>query len=507
MTQPDSLTDAVVGALDVGTTGVRFAAYSSEGHLLARSYRRITTSSPRPGWVEQDPTALLTASLEVIREVTAGKQVDPARIRALGIANQRETIIAWNARTGEPVYPAIVWQDRRTADRCHELAGSEIGERMTLLTGLPIDPYFSATKIEWLLDHVPMLAKLVAAGDARLGTVDSWILWHLTGKHVTDETNASRTQLFDIRRREWSTELLEHFRIPSGSLPSVVPSTSVVGSIRPGLVDGLEAPVAGVLGDQQAALLGQGRTRAGEAQVTWGTGAFLLMNCGDRLPRKATRLVTTIALAHPDGSATYAFEGSVFVAGAAIDWLQALGLPFDISDIQQLASGVESTNGVAFVPAHVGLGCPHWDPSARAAIFGMTLGTKKEHLVRAAIEAIAYQTADVIRTMETDGMLRLEELCVGGGVAGNDLLCQFQSDILGVPVVRPQDTEATSRGAAFAAGLAVRMWDDVDDIRELIGQNRRFTPSISATERDSCLVEWRHAVACTRRWTQRREEH
>jgi glycerol kinase len=403
-------------------------------------------------------------------------------------------------------YPAIVWQDRRTAERCHALNLSAEGERIRQRTGLTVDPYFSATKIEWLLRNVPGLAERAAHGDVLFGTVDAWLLWHLTGEHATDHTNASRTMLFDIDERRWDEDLLSLFGVPRPCLPRVAPSLSVFGRIDPKLVAGANVPVAGVLGDQQAALLGQGGTSPGATQVTWGTGAFLLMNVGTDRGSGSSQLLTTLALTGSDGRASYALEGSVFIAGAALQWLRdGIGLLEDAAESETLATAVDSTGGVVFVPALTGLGAPHWDPYARGAILGITRGTRREHLVRATLEAVAYQTHDVVRAMEDVSGLRLRELHVGGGAARNDFLCRFQSDILGVPVVRPQDLETTARGAALAAGIAIGLWDDSEDVQKIIGHGQRFQPSMSKTVRQRLLGDWNKAVERSRRWEERGE--
>lgn len=507
MTRPNSLGGGFLGAIDIGTTGVRCVLYNEGARAVARAYRRLHTTTPQPGWVEQDPNELLEATTDVVGEVLHRSPFEASRLLAVGLTNQRETVIAWDPDTGKALYPAIGWQDRRTARRCRTLERCDAAALIRARTGLPIDPFFSASKIEWLLATIPGLARRAASGGALFGTVDSWILWNLTGEHVTDDTNASRTQLYDIDRREWSEELLDLFGVPATSLPRVVPSLSVVGCIRPDLVAGARVLVAGVLGDQQAALLGQARTCSGETHVTWGTGAFLLMNCGPRRPTGSERLLTTIALTAPCGEAWYALEGSVFVAGAAIQWLRdGMGLLADEAESEQLASVVDSTGGVFFVPALTGLGSPYWDPHARGAIVGLTRGTRCEHVVRAALEAIAYQTHDVVRAMERDAGMSLSELRVGGGTARNDLLCQFQSDILGIPVVRAQDPETTALGAAFAAGLSAGVWDRVEDVRDLSRSDRPFTPRMPTATCQQRLADWTRAVDRSREWIQEREE-
>ncbi len=493
--------ETVIGAIDLGTTGVRFALYDRDGRCFAAAYQEIPVETPKPGWVEQDPDRMLEATLAVLRDVLSQDSAYPNRLTTIGIANQRETVIAWDRQTGRPLHPAIVWQDKRTAERCDELAGSEDAESIRERTGLSIDPYFSATKMEWLLRHVPGLRERATEGRAFLGTVDAWLLWHLTGKHATDATNASRTMLFDIDHQQWDEELLGLFGIPGACLPVARPSLSVFGAVRPELVSGGDVQVAGMLGDQQAALLGQGLTSEREAQVTWGTGAFLLMNTGARRARSESGLLSTIARTAPDEAASYALEGSVFVAGAAIQWLRdVLGLLADSAESEALAGAVDSTDGVVFVPALTGLGAPQWDPNARGLIIGLTRGTRREHLVRAALEAIAYQTHDVVRAMERDTGEQIAKLHVGGGAACNDFLCQFQSDILGVPVIRPRDLETTARGAAYAAGITIGLWGGVEAIRGLQKEDQRFEPSMSADLRERLLEDWRRAVERAKGW-------
>jgi glycerol kinase len=498
---PGNHSKTIIGAIDLGTTGVRFALYDRHAQCVASAYREVPVETPQPGWVEQDPDRMLQATLAVLRDVLSRDPAYPERLTAIGIANQRETVIAWDRRTGRALHPAIVWQDKRTAERCDELTRSKDAESIRERTGLSIDPYFSATKMQWLLRHVPGLRERATEGAAFLGTVDAWLLWHLAGRHATDDTNASRTMLFDIDHRQWDEELLALFEIPGACLPVARPSLSVFGAVKPEVVSGGDVHVAGMLGDQQAALLGQGLTSAGEAQVTWGTGAFLLMNTGARRARSESGLISTIARTASDEAASYALEGSVFVAGATIQWLRdAMNLLADSDDCEALAGAVDSTDGVVFVPALTGLGAPHWDPNARGLIIGLTRGTRRGHLVRAALEAIAYQTHDVVRAMERDTGEQITKLHVGGGAAGNDFLCQFQSDILNVPVIRPKDLETTARGAAYAAGITIGLWDGVEAVRGLQKTDRRFEPAMSADHRERLLENWRRAVERAKGW-------
>ena len=487
-----------VGAIDLGTTGVRFVVFDREANPVCSAYRELPLSYPRPGWVEQDPEAMFQATLQVIRTALAEGGVRPGQLAAIGITNQRETTIIWERETGRPLAPAIVWQDRRTAPRCEELrlGGHEAAIRAK--TGLAPDPYFSATKLEWLLRNVPGLRARAAAGEACFGTVDSWLLHRLAGVHVTDHTNASRTMLFDIHELRWDEELLSLFSVPGACLPEVRPSISIFGRTKREIF-GTEVPIAGILGDQQAALFGQACLSPGEAKVTWGTGAFLLLNTGDRPVESRHGLLTTVAYT-TEGEVRYALEGSVFVAGAAIQWLRdGLGIIADAAETEALARSLSGNEGVYFVPALVGMGAPHWDPYARGAILGITRGTTKAHLVRAALEAIAYQTEDVLRAMEADAGLSLSELRVDGGAARNDFLCSFQADLLGIPVVRPEVLETTALGAAFAAGLAGGFWDP-SELKSLVRVERRFEPRMTLKERERLLSGWRRALSRAMGW-------
>ena len=498
MGQPNERT--TIGAIDIGTTGVRFVLYDAEANPVASAYRELPLATPKPGWVEQDPEILLAATLTVLNEVLAQDRECVDSLASIGLTNQRETVVVWDLETGRPLHPAIVWQDRRTAARCNQLRQQDDADKITDRTGLSIDPYFSASKIEWLLENVPGLRTRAVDGTVCFGTVDSWLLWNLTGEHATDDTNASRTMLFNIDSQQWDDEILSLFGVPKATLPQVHPSLSVFGQIKPDL-PAAGVPIAGVLGDQQASLLGQGIVCSGQAQVTWGTGAFLLMNTGGRRTRSQSGLLSTIARTSADSPTVYALEGSVFVAGAAIQWLRdAMGLMAEAADSQEMSHTVDSTDGVVFVPALTGLGSPHWDPDARGLIIGITRGTRREHLVRAALEAIAYQTLDVVRAMEKDTSIQLSELRVGGGAAQNDFLCQFQSDILGIPVVRPRHMETTAQGAAFAAGIAVGLWDGVDTVSELWQEDRRFEPAMQPADRDSLLGDWNRAVERAKGW-------
>ena len=485
-----------VGAIDLGTTGVRFVVFGNDGHPIGAAYRELPLSFPHPGWVEQDPAELVTATIAVMRKVLDETRIDATALAGIGITNQRETTIVWNKQTGEPVYPAIVWQDRRTAGRCAQLRDAGW---ITARTGLPIDPYFSATKLEWILNEHPQFRARAAAGELLFGTPDAWLIWNLTGVHATDTTNASRTLLFDIEHRIWDDGLCRFFSIPCECLPEVRPSISVFAPLKPEII-GEPVPVAGVLGDQQAALIGQGGFDRGAAKITWGTGAFLLLNTGDRPIASTHGLLTTIAYTTAD-NAKYALEGAAFIAGAAIQWLRdGLGLIATAAETAAVARTIDSTDGVYLVPAFAGLGAPHWDPTARGTIVGLTRGTTRAHVVRAALEGIAYETHDLIRAMEEDAGTRIAELRVDGGAAQNDFLCQFQSDILGIPIVRPQNTETTARGAGFAAGMATGIWDSPAAVMKLPRDEERFVPRMDASTRARLISGWKRAVERAKGW-------
>ncbi len=486
-------------ALDQGTTGSTALVVGGDGHVLGRGYREFTQFFPRPGWVEHDPMEILRVSLEAMREAVARSGTRPT---ALGITNQRETIVLWNRRTLEPAAPAIVWQDRRTADRCRELREAGLEPLIRARTGLVCDPYFSATKLEWLLRD-PDLRAAALRGDLAAGTIESWLVAHLTGGlHVSDHTNASRTLLYNLTTRTWDDELLALFTVPRALLPEVVPSAGVLGDVREEHL-GFRLPVAGLAGDQQAALFGQGCTQTGMAKNTYGTGAFLLVHAGDTVPEPSDGVLATAACG-PAGRPAYALEGSVFIAGAAIQWLRdGLGVIATAADTEALAMSVSDTGGVTFVPAFVGLGTPYWEPEARGTITGITRGTTRAHLVRAAVESIAYGAADLLRTLLGSSALQVPVLRVDGGAAANDFLMQFQADLLGVPVERPAMLETTALGAAALAGIATGAWSSVDDL--LGGVTfRRFEPAISTAERAARVAAWQRAVHAALAWARDR---
>ncbi|HYA48037.1 MAG TPA: glycerol kinase GlpK [archaeon] len=490
-------------ALDQGTTSSRALLFDREGKVCAVAQREFDQIFPQVGWVEHNPEQILTSQVAVAQEALAQAGARPGDVVAIGIANQRETTIVWNRETGKPVYNAIVWQDRRTADFCEQLRREGRGEMIQQRTGLLIDAYFSASKISWILDNVPGTRSLAEAGRVAFGTVDSWLLWKLTdGRvHATDASNASRTMLFNIHTGGWDDELLELFRVPASMMPAVRSSSEIYGETRGARV--LERiPLAGIAGDQQAALFGQRCTKPGLTKNTYGTGCFMLQNTGRHAIPSANRLVTTVAW--KIGTATeYALEGSVFVGGAVVQWLRdGLGLIRKSEDVEALANSVPDNGGVYFVPAFVGLGAPHWDSYARGSIFGLTRGTNAGHLARAAMESIAYQVADLLDAMRRDSGNAVEELRVDGGAAANDSLMQFQADILGVPVVRPAVTETTALGAAYLAGLAVGFWGS-DLETGASGRERRFEPRMPASQSRSLRERWSEAVSRARNWESR----
>jgi glycerol kinase len=465
--------------------------------------KEFTQYYPQPGWVEHDPEEIWSSQYGVLAEVLAKSNLTTRDIAAIGINNQRETVVVWERASGRPIHPAIVWQDRRTAGYCDELkargVGSLIGER----TGLVIDAYFSATKVRWILDNVPGARAMAARGELAFGTIDSWLVWKLTaGKlHITDTTNASRTLLFNIHTLQWDTHLLKLFDIPESILPEVRSSSEIYGHTGSIMAPGsIGVPIAGIAGDQQAALFGQLCTQPGMVKNTYGTGCFLLMNTGARAVASKNQLITTIAWTH-GGRTEYALEGSIFIAGAVVQWLRD-GLHFirQSPEVEAMAAEAGDTGGVYCVPAFAGLGAPHWNPYARGSIFGMTRGTTQAHLARAALESIAYQTYDVLKAMEADSGIVLKELRVDGGATANNLLMQFQSDILQVPVVRPVVTETTALGAAYLAGLGAGYWSSEDDIRQQWAVDRRFQPGMNGQQAEQLLKGWQRAVKAAIAW-------
>lgn len=486
-------------ALDEGTTGGTALVVAEDGRVLGRGYREIPQHFPQPGWVEHDPDDLLNAVVEAGRDAIRGSGLSALDLAGIGITDQRETTVLWDRRTLRPVARAIVWQDRRTADRCRRLREEGRTEWLVEKTGLVPDPYFSATKLEWMLRE-PELRRRAGAGELAAGTVESWLVARLTGgrAHVTDHTNASRTLLYHLERRAWDDELLRLFGIPREVLPAIVPSSGVVAECDPEWF-GRALPIAGLAGDQQAALFGQGCTTPGAAKNTYGTGAFLLAFTGDVRPRSSHGLLATAAIA-ADGRPAYALEGSVFIAGAAIQWLRdGLGIIAAAAETEALARSVPDTGGVSFVPAFAGLGSPHWEAEARGTIVGLTRGSTKAHLVRAALEAMAQSSADLIGGMVADAGRPLEILRVDGGAAANDWLMQFQADLLGVTVERPDVVETTALGAAGLAGLALGVWGSITEFQQ--GRRyTRFTPTWTDAERARHRAAWARAVGATLNW-------
>ena len=487
-------------AVDAGTTGVTVLLVDDRGAVRGRGYREFPQSFPRPGWVEHDPEDWWRASLEAAGDALGKAGVAAPDVAAVGITNQRETTVVWERRTLRPVHPAIVWQDRRTAAMCEELVAEGRADGVAERTGLVIDPYFSGTKVAWLLRNVEGLRPAAETGRLAFGTVDSYLIARLTGgrSHVTDHTNASRTMLFDIRRLDWDQELLERLEIPRALLPEVSPSSGILGTTDPDAFLGISAPIAGVAGDQQAALVGQACFSAGDAKNTYGTGSFVLLNTGTESPR-VPGLLTTVAYSDAEG-VRYALEGSIFVTGAALQWLRdGLGILRSAPEAGPVAASVPDTGGVYFVPALTGLGAPRWDPHARGTIVGLTRGTTRAHLVRAAVEAMAYQTRDVVDAMVGDGGVGLAELRVDGGACAIDAMLQLQADLLGVPVRRPSVSETTGLGAAFLAGLGTGVWTTKEEAASAWTLDREFLPGdVEKAERR--YAWWRRAVERSLGW-------
>ncbi|HSE01377.1 MAG TPA: glycerol kinase GlpK [Burkholderiales bacterium] len=492
---------SVILALDQGTTSSRAIVFDAKGANLAVAQKEFTQVFPRPGWVEHDPEEIWVTQVTVAHEALARAGVQAGNVAAIGITNQRETTVVWERKTGRPLCNAIVWQDRRTAAACDALKARGLETRVTEKTGLVLDPYFSGTKLAWILDNVPGARAAAEGGRLAFGTVDSWLVWKLSGgaAHVTDVTNASRTLLYDIHAGSWDEELLEIFRVPRAVLPEVRPSSGVVAETAAGLF-AVRIPVAGIAGDQQAALFGQRCVTPGTAKNTYGTGCFMLMHTGQHPVPSRNKLLTTAAC-QTGSRPEYALEGSIFIAGAVVQWLRdGLGIIRSSSEIESLAAGAADSGGVYFVPAFAGLGSPHWDPYARGAILGLTRGSTAAHVARAALESIAYQSADLLHAMEADSGTKLAEMRVDGGAVRNDMLMQFQADLLGVPVVRPKITETTALGAAYLAGLAVGYWKEGAEIDRQWQAERRFAPGMSRDQVESLLAGWRKAVERAKNW-------
>jgi glycerol kinase len=490
-------------ALDQGTTSSRAIVFDAHGRIEAVAQREFEQIYPKPGWVEHDPNEIWSTQAGVAAEAVARAGMRAEDVAAIGITNQRETTVVWDRTSGEPVHNAIVWQDRRTAAHCDRLRAEGHEAMIRTKTGLVIDAYFSGTKVAWILDNVPGARERADRGDLAFGTIDSWLIWKLTGGrvHVTDVTNASRTMLYNIHDRAWDDELLALLGVPRSMLPEVRSSSEVYGHTS-GDLFARQIPIAGVAGDQQAALFGQMCTEPGMVKNTYGTGCFMLLNTGTEAVPSRNQLVTTIAWQIGD-RVEYALEGSIFVAGAVVQWLRdGLKIIRSAAEVEALARSVEDNGGVYLVPAFTGLGAPHWDQYARGAVFGLTRGATGAHLARAALEGIAYQVADVLRAMEADSGIAASELRVDGGAAANDLLMQFQADILRVPVVRPKTLETTALGAAYLAGLAVGYWDSVDSIRSQWETDRRFEPAMAEARVRELRAGWERALERSRGWEQ-----
>jgi len=486
-------------ALDQGTTSSRAIVFDHKGRIRSVAQKEFTQIFPQPGWVEHDPNEIWSSQAGVAAEALAKMNISAQQIKAIGITNQRETTIVWNRETGEPVYNAIVWQDRRTAAYCDHLKNEGLTDLIRSKTGLIIDAYFSGSKINWILNHVAGARELASVGKLAFGTVDSWLVWKFTaGKvHVTDVTNASRTMLYNIRTLEWDEELLRIFDIPHSMLPEVKESSEVYGETA-GNIFAAKIPIAGIAGDQQAALFGQMCADKGMVKNTYGTGCFMLMNIGATFIESKNNLLTTIAW-KIGGKTLYAFEGSIFIGGAVVQWLRdGLGIIRSSAEVEKLAMEVQDTGGVYFVPAFAGLGAPNWDPDARGTIVGLTRGTTAAHIARAAIDSIAYQTVDVLTAMEADAGLLIKELRVDGGATANNLLMQFQADVLGSRVIRPVVTETTALGAAYLAGLATGYWQNVEEIQGQWQSEREFVPAADKAEVEKELTGWKRAVAAAR---------
>lgn len=493
--------DQLILALDQGTTSSRAILFDRAGRIVDAVQRDFPQHFPKPGWVEHDPMDIWSSQVSVAAEVLAKRGLAGADIAAIGITNQRETTVVWDRATGEPVYNAIVWQDRRTASFCEELNTAGHAERIREKTGLVLDAYFSGTKVKWILDHVPGARDRAVRGELCFGTMDSWLVWKLTqGKqHITDTSNASRTLLFNIHTLQWDDDLLALFDVPRAMLPEVRSSSEVYGHTDPERF-GAAIPIAGIAGDQQAALFGQLCTSPGMVKNTYGTGCFLLMNTGDKPVASANQLLTTVGWTI-GGKTTYALEGSVFVGGAAVQWLRdGLKVIDASSDINALAASVPDSDGVVFVPALTGLGAPHWDPHARGAILGITRGTSDAHIARATLEGIAYQVHDIVRAMEADAGTPCTELRVDGGASASDLLLQIQSDFLRTRIVRPASIETTALGAAYLAGLAVGYWPSIDALQQQWTADRNFEPVADAKITEQGILRWHRAVDGVRNW-------
>jgi glycerol kinase len=489
-------------AIDQGTTGSTAILFNTEGKLVTRSYREIRQIFPQPGWVEHDPKEIFQSSLLVANEAISKTGIKASRVKCLGITNQRETTIVWDRNSGEPVSNAIVWQCRRTAQMCDDLKQRGLSQIITSKTGLVIDAYFSATKLRWILDHVPGGQKRAENGELLFGTVDSWLVWNLTkGKtHMSDYSNVSRTMLFNIHTLDWDSDLLAIFNVPRIMLPRAMPSSCIYGDVESGLLGDSLIPISGIAGDQQSALFGQACYKTGMAKNTYGTGSFILLNTGNNPIISEKGLLSTVAWGL-NNDVSYAMEGSIFITGAAIQWLRdGLSIIANAAESENLALSVPDTGGVYFVPAFVGLGAPYWDQYARATITGITRGTSRGHLARATLEAIAYQVRDVVEAMSNEANLQIPVLRVDGGGTANALLMQFQADILGIPIQRAEIAEITALGSAYLAGLAIGIWKDTTQIAKQWRASKIYEPSMSLDQRESLYDGWKRAVDRAKEW-------
>lgn len=489
-------------SIDQGTTSSRAIVFDHAGKMAGVAQKEFTQIFPKPGWVEHDPMEIWESQLSVLKEALSNAGVQASELAAIGITNQRETAVVWDRISGEPICNAIVWQDRRTASFCDELKSRGLDEMIRDKTGLVIDAYFSATKWRWILENVPGARERAEQGELAIGTIDSWLIWKLTGGrvHVTDVTNASRTMLYNIHSLEWDSEMLELFGIPRDVLPAVRSSSEVYGEVSPEFLPS-PVPIAGIAGDQQAATFGQMCLSPGSVKNTYGTGCFMLYNTGEKPVKSENSLITTIAW-QINGKTIYALEGSIFIAGAVVQWLRdGLGLIKSSSDIEELAESVEDNGGVYFVPAFTGLGAPYWDPYARGMIAGLTRGVTSGHIARAALESIAFQVKDVMSAMEDDAGIKIKELKVDGGAVVNNLLMQFQADLIDIPVIRPECTETTALGAAYLAGLAVGFWQNIEEIEAQWSAERSFSSSIGKEEQSELMSGWEKAVGRSRSWS------
>ncbi len=494
--------DKYIMALDQGTTSSRAILFDKKGNIISVAQKEFTQYFPKPGWVEHDPLEIWATQAGVAAEATTKKGLNGKNIEGIGITNQRETVVVWDKNTGQPIYNAIVWQDKRTAKYCEELKANGKAKMIQEKTGLVIDSYFSGTKVKWILDNVEGAREKAEAGDLIMGTIDTWLIWNFTkGEvHVTDATNACRTLFFNINTMDWDDELLELFNIPKSMLPEVKDSSEIYGYTKT-TVFASKIPIAGIAGDQMAALFGQMCTKEGMVKNTYGTGCFMLMNIGEEAKISKNNLLTSVAW-RINGKTEYCFEGSIFIGGAVVQWLRdGLQIITHSADVEKLAGSVESTDGVYFIPAFAGLGAPHWDQNARGTMFGITRGTTDAHIARASLEAIAYQSMDILKAMQADSGIDIKELRVDGGASVNDMLMQFQSDVLNTKTIRPKVTETTALGAAYLAGLAVGYWDSMEEIQEIWEEDKQFEPTTEREAVDTNIKGWYRAVNALKAWS------